>query len=121
MGALSGLSANAAQLRRKDDSAASGRESCHCGNWLKLILARRKPLGGGGVVQAAASNSTAKIWPRLRQLGPLLRQFPRGRHQHPVRIGGIQVALESPDIGDIAAGKFRDERDGDFRLAPVQR
>src|SRR5258706_14922986 len=99
---LSGLAINTVQLRWNDASVASA--SFHCGSSAKPALVRRSPGGcGDGPVQPAiAARNTAA---RIRAF--LLRQFARSRHQDPIGIGGAQVALEGPDIGDRPGCELR--------------
>src|SRR5437868_4518043 len=111
----SGFAINTAQLRRNEASAAA--VAFHCGRSAKPTLVRRNPGCGDGLVQPAmAARSTA-----AKNLAALFRQVTRGRHQDPIGIGGIQIALEGPDIGDSSTGELCRESDRDLCQPPMQR
>src|SRR5438046_293367 len=109
MAAVSGFAASTAQLRRKAASAASALPPLQSGRSEKWTRdkCRLKPDGGlgGGALQATkASSATARSC--------LFRNIAGGRHQHPVGVRGIQVALEGPDVNDGAGGEPGGEADG---------
>src|SRR4051812_30712350 len=119
MGAVSGFAASTAQLRWKAERAASALPSVQPGRSEKLVRDRCRleagwVLGGGGLLQpASASKARTKKY--------LFRNIAGGRHQHPVGVRGIQVALEGPHIDHGPAGEFGGEGDGDFRDPTMQR
>ena len=78
----------------------SGRSEKRLRDRCRLAAGLRLGGCGGGLVQAASANSA-------RTRSRLLRNIAGGRHQHPIGVRGIQVALEGPHIDHGAGWQIR--------------